>query len=79
MARGVNSCLPYSEAWEDTGPDRREICFHVARAALSAISAAGWRVVPVKRTPEMIQAGEGWASVQSAWEEMLIAAPKVTP
>ena len=56
-----------------------DMCRHFARAALSAIEASGWAVVPVKRTPEMIQAGEGWASVQSAWEEMLIAAPKVTP
>lgn len=56
-----------------------------ARAALAAIDAAGWQVVPKEPIEEMVAAG--WASnghfsdssPLQVWQAMLAAAPKVTP
>ncbi len=64
-------------------------CVNAARAALSAIEAAGWRVVPVEPTQEMIEAGlEGevvrdssgtsWRSPTAyVYSAMLSAAPRI--
>lgn len=81
-----------SESWEDmiqNTPSRRLELLDAARAALSAIEAAGWRVVPVEPTQEMIEAGlEGevvrdssgtsWRSPTAyVYSAMLSAAPRI--
>lgn len=54
-----------------------------ARAALAAIEAAGYRVLPVEVTDDMeVAANEmlhDWVCAQQCWDAMLDAAPKVTP
>ena len=63
--------------------DMREAAY--VRAVLTAIEKAGHRIVPVKITREMRQAGlltdtmDGWDGPETCWEWMLDAAPKVTP
>ena len=60
----------------------------LARASITAIEAAGYRVVPVEPTEEMADAGTDarWQSVirdannvREIWTAMLSAAPKVSP
>jgi hypothetical protein len=49
-----------------------------AKAALAAIRAAGWAVVPVEPTREMLRAGyeeSGGRAVISIWEAMVETAP----
>ena len=67
-------------------------CRDIARAALAAIEAADWRVVPVEPTKAMAKAGDETGcflcdaesvnphldSAVSVYEAMLAAAPKVT-
>lgn len=60
----------------------REAWPRVARAALTELEQAGYVVVPVEPTEEMIDAG--WAYVHNedaagTWRSMLSARPKVTP
>jgi hypothetical protein len=58
-------------------------CAHVAaEAAIAAIRAAGWAVVPQEPTREMLRAGydeSGGRAVIGIWEAMLEAAPGVKP
>jgi hypothetical protein len=52
------------------------------KAALSAIRAAGWAVVPVEPTMEMLRAGydeSGGRAVIGIWEAMLETAPGAKP
>ena len=51
-------------------------------AAIAAIRAAGWAVVPVEPTKEMLHAGydeSGGRAVIGIWEAMLQTAPGVKP
>ena len=76
-------------SWGGVGAHKREEFRNHARAALSAIEAAGWRVVPVEPTQEMIEAGlEGevvrdssgtsWRSPTAyVYSAMLSAAPRI--
>jgi hypothetical protein len=51
-------------------------------ATLAAIRAAGWAVVPVEPTREMLRAGydeSGGRAVIGIWEAMLETAPGVKP
>jgi hypothetical protein len=53
-----------------------------AHNVLAAIRAAGWAVVPVEPTREMLRAGydeSGGRAVIGIWEAMLAAAPGVKP
>jgi hypothetical protein len=54
-----------------------------ADAALAAIRAAGWAVVPVEPTDEMFEAGHeevlGGSGVIATYRAMLAAAPGVKP
>lgn len=56
----------------------------IARACLAALESAGYRVVPVEPTQEMLIAAREAANQSYipngswAWEIMLAAAPKVT-
>ena len=45
-------------AYDNLNGNAKNVYRNYARAALSAISAAGWQVVPVKPTEEM--SNEGW-------------------
>ena len=63
-------------------------CFAKADAALAAIRAAGWTVVPVEPTEKMLDAAERAFPVESfdfysmcrvEWAAMLAAAPGVEP
>lgn len=59
-------------------------CVNAARAALSAIEANGYRVVPVEPTQEMLSDGASWEDscskvvVGDVYRAMLSAAPKLT-
>lgn len=73
-----------SESWEEmiqNTPSRRLELLDAARAALSAIEAAGLRVVPVEPTPTMYGAAlevlVPAADAHAAWSAMLSAAPKI--
>ncbi len=48
-----------------------------ARAALTAIETAGYRVVPVEPTAEMLAGVPDWD--EAVWRTMLAAARKLTP
>jgi predicted CoA-binding protein len=56
---------------------------NAAKAALAAIRAAGWAVVPVEPTDEMFEAGHeevlGGSGVIATYRAMLAAAPGVKP
>ncbi len=58
-------------------------CYQEAgKAALAAIRAAGWAVVPVKPTDEMFDTGwnqNGGGFVAGIWRSMIAAAPGVKP
>lgn len=81
---------------EVSRPEERGELYRAYMAAiLTAIEKAGYRIVPVIPTPEMLQAGTdkdpnadvsstyGYAvavnSIADTWEHMLAAAPKATP
>lgn len=49
-----------------------------ARAALSSVEAAGYRVVPVEPTPEMVNSYSIPGRMRAMWAAALAAAPKVT-
>ena len=60
----------------------------LAIAALTAIEAAGYRVVPVELTLDMSKAGaakipaghgQAWVYFPEAWAAALKAAPRITP
>lgn len=78
--------------WEGESDALREDWRRIILAALSALEAAGYRVVPVEPTEAMCEAGENsgflmWspepgegldgADMETAWTAMLAAAPKV--
>jgi len=55
---------------------------NATNAAIAAIRAAGWAVVPVELTREMLRAGydeSGGRAVILIWEAMLETAPGVKP
>jgi hypothetical protein len=60
----------------------RIACSIPAWSLLAAIRAAGWAVVPVDPTREMLRAGydeSGGRAVIGIWEAMLETAPGVKP
>jgi hypothetical protein len=64
---------------EAVGGERHMEYWHdLARAALAAIEAAGYRVVPVQPTPDMLFELYDRANTTKAYADMLAAAPKVT-
>ena len=72
-----------SHAIVDYGQPLLENPDECARAALTAIEASGWAVVPMEMTPEMNEAGYQANLVANygarrSWSAMLAAAPKVT-
>jgi len=61
-------------------------CAHLAaEAAFAAIRAAGWAVVPVEPTEEMLRTTDHWDDttedevIIQLWKNMLAAAPGVKP
>lgn len=68
-------------SWGGVGAHKREEFRNHARAALSAIEAAGWRVVPVEPTTTMYGAAledlVPAADAHAAWTAMLSAAPRI--
>jgi hypothetical protein len=73
---------PAKDEAELTSTLSYEIGRRTARAALAAIRAAGWAVVPVEPTREMLRAGydeSGGLAVIGIWEAMLETAPGVKP
>jgi hypothetical protein len=60
-------------------------CFAKADAAIAAIRAAGWAVVPVEPTWDMIRITDNWYDTATdevtiqMWKDMLAAAPGVKP
>ena len=86
VAKALHDTVPGSEAW-GIYPAIRAHFAAKARAALSAIEANGYRVVPVEPTGRMIADGAGvnlgkdpdLINVASiTWRAMLSAAPKLT-
>lgn len=57
MARAICAKQLYASAWANINAASRENYRRAADAALSALKAAGWAVVPKKSTPEMERAG----------------------
>lgn len=68
--------------WPHLPADIRDAWTSSARAALAAIEAQGFRVVPVEPTPTMYGAAledlVPAADAHAAWSAMLSAAPKIT-
>jgi len=72
-------------------PMPKEAFIDEARAAIHAIEAAGYRIVPVEPTEEMLKNGdlclmgcrddygESCYGGRHVWAELLAAAPKVVP
>ena len=61
-------------AWEDQREGLREYGRDQARAALTALSQAGYVVVPRKATPEMVEAAWAAALAENAgevWDDMM--------
>ena len=91
MARGMHAVSLAAEedelkpaGWDDEALDHRKEWLSYARAALSAISAAGWAVVPkepdeamVKALSATVGAGRDPAPAMASWYARLRAAPKV--
>jgi hypothetical protein len=69
--------------WEYLTPETRWTAKpYVERDLRAAIRAAGWAVVPVEPTREMLRAGydeSGGRAVIGIWEAMLETAPGVKP
>jgi hypothetical protein len=69
--------------WEYLTPEIRWTAKpYVERDLRDALRAAGWAVVPVEPTREMLRAGydeSGRRAVDGIWEAMLAAAPGVKP
>ena len=78
-------------AWDEWDNGDRNVWRGLARAALAAIEANGFRVAPVDPTPEMIKAASvPWGNevnftateygtyAPAQWAAMLSAAPKIT-
>ena len=68
--------------WNQLAPGTQRIWASRAKAALTAIEASGWKIVPVEYTPGMFVAGdqqydEGYG-VPEIYRAMLSASPKVT-
>lgn len=83
MARAICGEAGYDKPWDAFNASERDMFVDCARAALAAIEAAGYRVVPVEPTEEMICAGI--SAIQNhtmrmevivAYNVMLAAAPK---
>lgn len=80
MARAICGEAGYDKPWEAFNASERDMFVDCARAALAAIEAAGYRIVPVEPTWEMLEAGQaadrevGFHSLAAA----IAAAPKVT-
>ena len=68
--------------WNDIEEEEFSECIAQMEAALTAIRAAGWVVVPVEPTRAMLMAGydeSGGRAVISIWEAMLETAPGAKP
>jgi hypothetical protein len=50
-----------------------------AQLAAPAGVSAGWRMVPVEPTPEMVEVALKWGTKLSEWRELLAAAPSPAP
>ena len=79
MAKAMHDSVYKGQTkWEDTRKFERYYREAEAEAALAAIRAAGWAVVPIKPTNEMIWAG-CVGSPGPIYAAMLAAAPGVKP
>lgn len=70
------------QAWDSTDPCgnismaiKREHQLGLARAALTALDAAGFAVVPKQPTKKMLAAGEMFKAPMNVWAAMLGVAP----
>jgi hypothetical protein len=83
MAKAMHDSVYGGEsAWMDVSKIEQSYREMEADAALAAIRAAGWAVVPVEPTREMLRAGydeSGGRAVIGIWEAMLETAPGVKP
>ena len=76
----------FVHSWEALMPETRERHLVQARAALSAIEANGYRVVPVEPTQEMAEkarnaiydSAPSTIRARSVYAAMIAAAPKLT-
>lgn len=71
-----------TRAWSSETTDEQDLWLGDARAALAAIEASGYRVVPKEPTEAMLKHAKAWGSVggeRVIWDAMLAAATKVTP
>ena len=50
--------LDWSSRWDGAAPDQKDAYREKADAAIAAIRAAGWTVVPVEPTDEMLLAAD---------------------
>jgi hypothetical protein len=82
-ARPNGGCLVTDWQREERQNPAIERVLSDARAALAAIRAAGWAVVPVEPTEEMFDAGHASSAhghgIVALYRAMLAAAPGVKP